>query len=239
MMGKAKVLSAVAALLLAFSSDASAFCFDEAGMEYGINPQILRAIAKVESNFNPAAVNRNTNGTYDFGLMQINSIWAPTIGKERWKSLGEPCSSVKTGAWILSMCMEKYGYTWKAIGCYNSQTPDKRDKYSKKVFDQLQRVKPLKQEAAYKPLRNRMEELVRSKVDGWVDDAAKGKTDTFAEKVQGDIPSPAEVLTQETPSLADSSLQSALPETTAPMNAISPEGDAYTEQGDAGFSPIP
>lgn len=239
-MGTTKFIPALAALLLALASDASAFCFEEAGRQYGINPQILRAIAKVESNFNPAAINYNTNGTYDFGLMQINTIWAPTIGKERWKSLGDPCNSVKTGAWILSMCMEKYGYTWKAIGCYNSQTPDKRDKYSKKVFDQLQRVKPLKQEAAYTPLKDRLEDLVRSKVDAWVDDAAQGKNDEFTVKVKGQIPSPREVLQPEIPTLADSSLQSALPGTAASQNSLSPEPfGAGAEMGEAAASPIP
>ena len=220
MTGKTKTFFAVAALIFALGTEASAFCFDEAGAQYGINPQILRAIAKVESNFNPTAINYNTNGSYDFGLMQINSIWAPTIGKERWNSLGDPCSSVKTGAWILSMCMNKYGYTWKAIGCYNSQTPDKRDRYSKKVFDQLQRVKPLKQEAAYTPLKNRVEDLVREKVESWVDDAAQGKHEEFIVKVPGHIPAPKEVLLQEPPSLTDSSLQSALPGTSAPQTSI-------------------
>lgn len=239
MTGKAKLLLAVAALNLALAADVSAFCFEEAGQQYGINPQILRAIAKVESNFNPAAVNYNTNGSYDFGLMQINSIWAPTIGKERWNSLGDPCNSVKTGAWILSMCMEKYGYTWKAIGCYNSQTPDKRDKYSKKVFDQLQRVKPLKQEAAYTPLNRRIEDLVREKVDGWVDDAARGKGEEFTVKVKGAIPSPKEVLKEETPSLADSSLQSALG-SGIQQNSLAPQsGEPAMEQGDAAAPPIP
>lgn len=225
-MHSVKPLLAAAALIGALATQASAFCFEEAGIQYGINPQILRAIAKVESNFNPTAVNYNTNGSYDFGLMQINSIWAPTIGKERWNSLGDPCASVKTGAWILSMCMEKYGYTWKAIGCYNSQTPDKRDRYSMKVFAQLQRVKPLKQEAAYTPLKNKVE-LVRSKVDNWVDDAAKGKSEEFSAKTKEHIPTPKEVLIQENPSVGDTTLQSALPGSYLPQTSMSPDMEGY------------
>jgi hypothetical protein len=119
---------------------ASAFCFEEAGSLYGINPLILRAIAKVESNFNPAALHRNTNGTYDFGLMQINSSWASVLGKERWNLQGDACYNAMTGSWILATCMNKYGYSWKAIGCYNSQTPDKRDRYAQLVFKQLQSI---------------------------------------------------------------------------------------------------
>jgi hypothetical protein len=195
---RAFFLSAI--LLVATCTPAFPFCFEEAGAQYGINPQILRAIAKVESNFNPAAYNKNTNGTYDIGLMQINTIWAATIGKERWKTLGDPCSNTKTGAYILSTCMNKYGYTWKAIGCYHSQTPDKRDRYSRMVFNQLQRVKPLAQEAAYSPLKNRVEELIRAKVDGWVDNAAQGNGNEFTEKASSSAAAPKQVL-QEQPTL--------------------------------------
>ena len=133
-------IGVILVLLVASFGSASAFCFEEAGSLYGINPLILRAIAKVESNFNPAALNRNTNGSYDFGLMQINSSWASVLGKERWNLLGDACYNTMTGSWILATCMSKYGYSWKAIGCYNSQTPTKRDKYAMAVFKQLQSI---------------------------------------------------------------------------------------------------
>jgi len=94
----------------------------------------------VESNFNPGALHRNTNGTYDYGLMQINLSWAPVLGRDRWNLLGDACYNTMTGSWILATCMSKYGYTWKAIGCYNSQTPEKRDRYAQMVFRQLQGI---------------------------------------------------------------------------------------------------
>lgn len=100
---------------------------------YGIPPEVLWSIAKGESNLNPNAVNKNTNGSYDFGLMQINSTWAKTLGKEHWASLGDACTNVKTGAWILRQCIDDYGYGWKAIGCYNSRTPSKRDSYARRI----------------------------------------------------------------------------------------------------------
>jgi len=125
-------------MFVATVAQAEELCFKEAGYEYEINPQILIAIAKVESNFNPRAVNWNKNGTYDFGVMQINSSWYYALGKDWWMTLGDPCSNIKGGAKILSGCMKKYGYSWEAIGCYNSQTPSKRDKYAMAVFKQLQ-----------------------------------------------------------------------------------------------------
>jgi soluble lytic murein transglycosylase-like protein len=137
-MGKIKAICTILLLLITTGAEAGSLCFDEAGAQYGINPQILRAIAKVESNFNPRAINWNTNGTYDFGVMQINTIWGYSLGKEWWSTLGDPCTNIRAGAMILASCMKKYGYTWEAIGCYNSQTPEKRDKYAMKVFKQLQ-----------------------------------------------------------------------------------------------------
>ena len=112
---------------------ARAFCFEEDGSMYGISPQLLWSIAKTESNFNPRAINRNSNGSYDYGLMQINSIWAKKLGKT-WNELGDPCTNVKVGAWVLAQCIQDYGNTWRAVGCYNSRTPSKGDRYAGKVY---------------------------------------------------------------------------------------------------------
>lgn len=38
------------------------------------NPEVMVAVAKAESNLNPYAANRNTNGSRDIGLFQINSV---------------------------------------------------------------------------------------------------------------------------------------------------------------------
>lgn len=120
-------------LMLAMPLYANAFCFQDAGEYYGISPQLLWSIAKTESNFNPSAINRNSNGSYDYGVMQINSIWAKKLGST-WNALSDPCTNVKIGAWILAQCIQDYGYTWRAVGCYNSRTPSKGDQYAAKVF---------------------------------------------------------------------------------------------------------
>ena len=114
---------------------ASAFCYEEAGAMYGISPLLLWAISKGESNFNPAAINHNTNGSFDFGLMQINSSWAPTLRRIGipWEELADPCTNVKVGAWVLAQCVQDYGYTWTAVGCYNSRTPSKRNRYASRI----------------------------------------------------------------------------------------------------------
>lgn len=182
-MGKITTLALALSLLAATGAAADPLCFDEAGAQYGINPQILRAIAKVESDFKPRAINWNRNGTYDFGVMQINSSWAPTLGIERWNTLGDTCANIKTGAWILATCMKKYGYTWEAIGCYNSQTPDKRDRYARMVFKQLQRI-----ERDEKELRKKLEATVRAQVDDWVKTSSNGQGQELAIKIEAKSP---------------------------------------------------
>jgi soluble lytic murein transglycosylase-like protein len=124
-------------LTIVFYGSAYPFCFEEAGAMYNISPQLLWSIARVESNFNHRALNWNKNGTYDFGVMQINSAWYKVIGHDLWMSLGDPCTNVKVGAWILSQCISRYGYTWQAVGCYNARNNEKRAKYAWKVYNSL------------------------------------------------------------------------------------------------------
>ena len=130
---------AVLILLLGISAvssgSADAFCYEEAGSRYGISPNLLYAISKGESSFNPIAINYNTNGSYDYGLMQINSTWEPALRKLGipWDTLADPCTNVMVGAWVLSQCIRDYGYTWPAVGCYNSRTPSKRDRYAARI----------------------------------------------------------------------------------------------------------
>ena len=121
------------ALVLCCSNNSSAFCFEEAGMQYNLPPKLLWSIAKSESNFKPDAVNVNKNGSYDYGVMQINSSWAGRLGDRLWSQLADPCTNVKVGAWILSQCINDYGYNWKAVGCYNSRTPGKNEAYAQRI----------------------------------------------------------------------------------------------------------
>jgi soluble lytic murein transglycosylase-like protein len=120
-------------LSLSTSALAHAFCFQQAGEEFDIAPVILWAIAKKESNFDPHALNVNKDGSYDYGLMQINSYWYPFVGHENWQALSDPCYASRIAAWILFQCIERYGYTWKAIGCYHSPNKDRAARYAEDI----------------------------------------------------------------------------------------------------------
>lgn len=113
------------------------FCFEDAGNTYGINPTLLLSIARVESNLNPKAINKNINGTSDIGLMQINSAWLKSMSVNANDLLNDACLNAMTGAWILRQCIDRHGYGWEAVGCYNAMSRDKKVNYAWKVFHQL------------------------------------------------------------------------------------------------------
>jgi soluble lytic murein transglycosylase-like protein len=112
-------------------------CWDKAGIAYNVDPWLLFSIAKVESGFKRNATNTNTNKSIDIGMMQINTIWLPTLHKfgiEKMDLL-EPCTSVFVGAWIVAQNIRKFGYNQDGIGAYNSPgNITIRRNYARKVY---------------------------------------------------------------------------------------------------------
>jgi soluble lytic murein transglycosylase-like protein len=87
-----------------------------------------------------AAWHENGDGTYDVGLMQINSSWRERLGPERWETVAtDPCYNVIVGAWILADCLHRYGYTWEGLGCYNAVSRDKRAAYAQELAERMRR----------------------------------------------------------------------------------------------------
>ena len=127
----------VMAMLALYAPLSHAFCFDEAAKEYQVDAGMLKAIAYVESRYqNGIESPPNANGSYDIGVMQINSGLLPILaskGITKEQLRGNACLNVKVGAWVLSQKIAQYGTTWRAVGAYNAHDETKRAVYVAKV----------------------------------------------------------------------------------------------------------
>jgi hypothetical protein len=141
---RAVLFSSFVFLIIILPVRAEAFCFEEAGKVNNISSELLKSIARVESGLNSRAVNTNRNGSTDLGLMQINSAWVDAMSLNREELISNPCYNVMTGANILRQCIDKHGYTWEAVGCYNAKSKGKRVGYSWKIFRELKKEKARK-----------------------------------------------------------------------------------------------
>lgn len=116
-------------------------CFEEAAAHYRVPAELLRAISRVESGGNPAAVNRNRDGSVDVGHMQINSRWFADLARLGISNdkLWEPCTNTYVGAWILAQNIQRMGYGWNAVGAYNAASESRRMRYAHKVAQVMYR----------------------------------------------------------------------------------------------------
>ena len=116
--------------LLLNAERASGFCFEEAGEAWDIDPLLLVSVAIAESGLSPEVVRKNRNGTFDVGLMQINSshsrfLKAAGIDVEELRS--DPCTNVLVGAYILHECFVLLDGDVKwALECYRLGYPTVR-----------------------------------------------------------------------------------------------------------------
>ena len=89
-----------------------------AAQQFGVPPNIALGVASHESGFNPNAVNHNTNGTTDYGVMQLNTLTVQTMGVS---DPMDPQQNINAGVQLLSNLLNQYGgNTYNALWAYAS-----------------------------------------------------------------------------------------------------------------------
>jgi len=106
-------------------------CIAAAAQHHRIDPRLLRAVLKVESDLRPWALGRNANGTMDLGMAQINSIHLPELARHGIQSqhLFDPCVASYVAAWLLRRNIDRHGLTWFGVAAYHSLTPEHNQRY--------------------------------------------------------------------------------------------------------------
>jgi soluble lytic murein transglycosylase-like protein len=116
-------------------ADVPMHCINEAAIEYHVPAKLIISLLNVERGKN-GKVEKNKNGTYDIGPMQINSSWLPDLEKHgitRTDIQFNPCINVKVGAWILGKYIAGEDNLLSGIGDYHSHTASNNLGYSQKI----------------------------------------------------------------------------------------------------------
>lgn len=116
-------------------------CIVAAANLYNFSPTILYGIYTAEQG-KVGYERQNDNGSYDLGVMQINTVWVPELSKHwnlseketRVVLRDDGCLNIKTAAWILKQQLNKEPDLIKAIGNYHSKTPRHNKRYRSTVL---------------------------------------------------------------------------------------------------------
>ena len=106
-------------------------CMLLAAAVYHLPPRALPVIAAIEGG-SVGVVRPDPNGTDDFGLMQVNSVWLDALARRarlsvaatRARLIGDACFNIAAAALILRTETDREnGNFMRAIGDYHSATP--------------------------------------------------------------------------------------------------------------------
>ncbi|MCE2571651.1 lytic transglycosylase domain-containing protein [Motilimonas eburnea] len=109
-------------------------CMVQSANAYGFDVKWLKLLHRMEGG-KSGTVKLNKDGSYDLGIMQINTINLADLKRVKpdttWKNLAvEPCRNIDASAWYFTKMLKKRkGNLWEAIGDYNSTTPKVRHTY--------------------------------------------------------------------------------------------------------------
>lgn len=121
-----------------------AHCVLAAAMHYAMPVHVLWAIRLTEGG-SVGIVQRDPNGTDDYGPFQINSVWLPQLrqyGIGRRVLTDSPCANAFAAAYILRLewLDSGAGGLWQAVARYHSDNPALGGPYVWRVYHTWLRI---------------------------------------------------------------------------------------------------
>ncbi len=117
-------------------------CMAAAAAFYHLPPRVLPAIQSIEGG-RVGTVSRNTDGSQDLGVMQVNTRWVPVLSRvtgapveaTRARLIGDPCFNIAAaGAILRTYLNETEGNLMLAVSYYHSHTPARGQDYLARVM---------------------------------------------------------------------------------------------------------
>jgi len=115
---------------------------------YHLPPRVLPAIQAVEGGF-VGSVSHNADGSDDFGVMQVNTVWLAPLsrvsrlpeGEVRRRLVAEPCFNIAAAGLVMRFYLnETHGDLMRAVGDYHSHTPVRNADYRARVLAAARRL---------------------------------------------------------------------------------------------------
>lgn len=110
-------------------------CINQAAVIYQVPATLIISVLGTEAGKVGSAI-LNRNGSYDYGPMQINSIWLEKLkpyGITKQQLQYDPCINVCVGAWILSTRIADSKELWQGVASYHSYCLPENMRYRTKV----------------------------------------------------------------------------------------------------------
>ena len=123
-------------------------CMALVAQVYHLPPRVLPSIHVVEGG-DVGVVGRNTDGSEDLGVMQVNTIWLDRLARisrlpvaeVRRRLVDDACFNIAAAGLIMHVYLnEAHGDLLQAVGDYHSHTPALNQDYRARVLAAASRL---------------------------------------------------------------------------------------------------
>lgn len=119
-------------------------CIARSARQYRIHPLVVKAVALQEAG-KPGTVSRNTNDTFDLGIMQVNSDNLPFLKKQfPWVTFerlaNNACENILVGTYFLRHKIDAADSFWQGVGNYHSGTPKHHKRYMSQLIPKYKKL---------------------------------------------------------------------------------------------------